>query len=164
VSIAQLYGGPFVFGRASDPDGDGAAELLAASGSVYRFDLPLSGVVTPWDDASGELAFTDGDHYVGWLAADLTEAVPHNAFAAASWNYDGSRGMLAIEWTGWREGDHVDDAPFLALGAQAGDLAGSTLDVLDFDGDGFTDFAVGAPAADSGGIASGAVYLVPSPH
>lgn len=164
LSMAHLYGGPMVFGQAVDPDGDGRQELLAASGSVYRFDLPLSGTITPWDDAEGELPFADSGHFVGWLRSDLAEAAGHTAFAAASWNYDGSRGMLAVEWSRWGEEEQMEDAPFLALGTQAGDLAGLSLDLMDFDGDERTDFVVGAPAADPGGAGSGTVYLVPGPR
>lgn len=52
VSSAQIHGGQFIFGRAWDPDGDGAKSLLAASGAVHSFALPLVGAVTPWDDAT----------------------------------------------------------------------------------------------------------------
>ena len=164
VSSAQIHGGQFIFGRAWDPDGDGAKSLLAASGAVHSFALPLVGAVTPWDNATGSLGFVDTGRSVRWLRTDVGDLAGHSAFVAASPNYEGSRGMASVQRPDWTDGQTLDDGPFLGLGDAAGDEAGFGLDVLDLDSDGILDIAVGAPSADVGGVGSGSVYLVPGPR
>ena len=163
-SSAQVYGGPFRFGQAWDPDGDGAMNLLACSGGIHDFALPLSGVVTSWDDAEQSLLFAEDSPSVRWIRSDVEGFATHNAFLAASDNFDGSRGMVSVQSPYWADGQTIEDASFLAVGDAAGDEAGTGFDVLDWDADGVLDLAMGAPLTDSGASAGGSVYLIPGPR
>lgn len=164
TSSAQLNGGPFIFGRAWDPDGDGNLALLAASGGIHSFPLPLVGAVTPWDDAEQSLEFEETGPSTRWIRTDVDDYAGHGAFVATSANYEGSRGMVSVQRPYWSDGQSIDDAPFLALGDAAGDQAGWGLDFMDWDGDGISDLAVGVPGADGAGAGSGSLYLIPGPR
>ena len=164
ASVAQLHGGPFIFGRAWDPGGDGNLSLLAASGGIHSFALPLVGAVTPWDNAEGSLEFAEIGAAVRWIRTDVSAFAGHDAFVATAAGYQGARGIVSVQRPYWTDGQKIDDAPFVAVGDSAGDSAGWGLALLDADGDGVEDFIVGAPGADAGGAGSGAVHLLPGPR
>jgi len=48
---------------------------------------------------------------------------------------------------------------FVIDGEQAGDQFGDAVAVMDFNGDGFDDFIIGAPVSDAGGTSSGKIYI-----
>ena len=164
TSSAQLHGGPFVFGRAWDPVGDGNTALLAASGGIHSFPLPLAGAVTPWDNAEQSLEFKKPGPSTRLIRTDTDTYAGHNAFVVSSANYEGSRGMVSVQRPSWIDGQTIDDAPFLGLGDAAGDQAGWAVDFMDWDGDGISDIAVGAPGTDGAGAGSGSLNLIPGPR
>lgn len=162
VSFAQLYAAGNAFSKVADWNGDGAGELLVASGGLERYLLPLSGVVTPWDDAASRLAFTSPSNTVTALRSDMDQCAGHHCFLLASSVFEGSRGGLFFHTPYWPETMAAEGSRFALVGEAAGDALGADSDLIDTDRDGLEDLVVGAPGSDAGGAGSGAVYVIPA--
>ena len=161
---AQVIGGPMIFGEAWDADGDGRTDLHGASGGLYRFELPLSGTVTPWEDAVESLPFADPDDTFAALRTDSPGYAGRARMVNTAKTWRSGAGLLSVDVPTWRGQRLADDAQFLAAGDAPGDHAGAAVELLDLEGDGLVDIVVGAPDADPAGSGSGAIYLVPAPR
>lgn len=164
ASGVQIHGGPFTFGWAWDYQSDGTASLFAASGGIYEFPLPLTGSITPWDNASQEIQFEAFAYSVATLRTDAGSFAGHTAFLATTPGYAGESGMVSLHRPYFSDGEQVTDAFHTAVGAAAGDLAGSGLDLLDWDDDGRLDLAIGAPGSDAAATGAGSMYLLLGPQ
>lgn len=163
LSFAQFYAAGNAFGTVTDWDGDGAGELLVASGGVDRYELPLSGVLTPWDDAASRLAFADPTAGVSGIDTLAPSYGSHTTFLLQSSSYAGSSGAVFVQPAFWAADATAEGGSFGAIGGAAGDYAGAALSTADVDGDGTADLVVGAPGTDHGGTQAGAAYVVIAP-
>ncbi len=163
-SFAQLYAAGNAYGVVQDWDGDGVGELVVASGGVDRYELPISGVLTPWEDAESRLTFADSGAGVSGLDTLAPSYGGHTTFLLLSSSFDGSSGALFVQPAYWAADATAEDGTFAAVGEAAGDSAGASLGAVDVDENGTQDLVVGAPGADSGGAQSGAAYVVLAPR
>ncbi len=151
--------------RATDLDGDGSPELIALGGGVYQFDLPVSGSVTPWDQAISASGFVDPA--TSWASA-FDDQIPYWSGRRAmttSYVHDGERGAVALYALQYgRTSVYDDDAMLFVLGERAGDRLGQGAAPIDWDLDGVDDLLIGAPGADTTTTDAGRVYLVPAPR
>jgi hypothetical protein len=164
ASFAQLWAAGNAFSTVFDSNVDGVGELIVASGGLERYELPLSGTVTPWDDGEAAMTFSDSSNTVTGLRIDLEGYAEHSSFLLASASFEGARGGLFVHQPRWREETAAEDARFVLVGDAAGDMFAAALDIWDLDEDDVADLIVGAPAADEGATSTGAVYIVPGPR
>ncbi len=132
-----------------------AAAALAAAGSIA---LPIEGAtgaaVSPADGQQLHADF-NGDGF-----ADLAIGVPFEDQAATNDGavnviYGGVGGLSAAGNEVWSQGSEgISGTP------EAGDLFGYSLAAADFDGDGFTDLAIGVPFEDQAATNDGAVNVI----
>ncbi len=139
-SDATVYGGaPEVWGDGVDQscDGDGdAAELVDDA-------VALLGVLA--EDLAGSAV--NGGDFDG-------DGLPDLVVGAPSADVGGTNAGEVYVWFGAPTGSgSLDDADLSFEGVDAGDRAGSWVGGGDVDGDGLTDLVVGAPEADTGGVA-----------
>ncbi|HFE44130.1 MAG TPA: hypothetical protein ENJ18_01370, partial [Nannocystis exedens] len=171
---------------AGDVNGDGFRDLLVGaygvnaqgtfSGRSYIIYGPLSESIALGKndsyglsiDGEAELDFSghalagggdingDGldDVIIGAYGADPNGDNSGRAYVVYGTDSDGNKKILLSEVAQGIGGFALD-------GEQEGDHAGDALAMLgDINGDGFADFAVGAPLADTNGMGSGRVYIV----
>lgn len=163
ASFAQFYAAGHAISTVSDWDDDGIGEILVADGGVGRYSLPLSGHVTPWDNAASRLMFADPSESVSGVVGGLEGFVGTNSVILMAAAFGGSRGFISIEHPYWDESARVDDARFVALGEAAGDAFGNALAHLDADADSVEDLVVGAPGVDETAPGAGSVYVIAGP-
>ncbi len=166
-----------------DVDGDGWADLLVAApyddpsatnaGTVYLFEgsvVAAGGRVT---QASAVASF-EGDHTTQALGSTLEGAdldgdgLSELLLGAPEDDVAGTNhGAVYLLWGGAWSGAHVASAvaDSIFYGEASYDEAGTDLLLLDLDGSGMLDLAIGAPGADTGGTEAGQTYLLfdPSP-
>jgi len=150
--------------RLADLDGDGRDSFLvgapdAGSGAVYLFDdvrgdETLDGRVARFTGADGIALGT------AIAAGDLDgDGVVDIAIGAPDDDTGGSTGGAAFLFPGTTRGDADTGAALGLYAASSRDNVGETLAVLDANGDGALDLALGAPAHGN----TGRVYLVHGP-
>ena len=143
--VHLLWGGP-------RPEG-GAVDL----GSVVLIDGADAGDLAGRSLACGDL---DGDGF-----GDIMIGVPNGGGPG---NIRAQGGEVAVIWgrSKLAMGEHKDlatDTDMVVYGADAGDNAGTSVAVADYDGDGFGDLVVGEPLGDAVSntkINAGEVYLI----
>lgn len=155
---------------AEDLDGDGVSDLLIAApgfglGSaswVYQLPLPPRSGSTPIDDQA--TAWVEVDDWspssIVLRAGDLDGDGALDAVIGAPYQ-DTAVGAVAVALDRLEGTIEVDDLPVVRLGL-GDDTFGLDVEPVDFDGDGFDDLIVGAPAVlgASGGLDKpGAVYV-----
>jgi Putative metal-binding motif/FG-GAP repeat len=157
--------------EAGDADGDGFEDFLIAYQTTGVFyvrgkAVPTSGVTSSMATAS--FGTTSGGTWnqavVGSFDAggtvDLVVGDDQDDSAASN-----AGAALVFFDLGTQSGAHAvgsEDARF--TGQYAADIAGSLLAAGDADGDGQDDLLIAAPGEDSGGTASGALYLMRGPN
>ncbi len=163
----------------SDLDQDGTTDLLLAAyqddtgatdaGAVYLY-LGRSAWASAYDPADADATFTGTaaaarfGHVMaspGDLDSDGTDDIVFGALFATPTGllYQGAASiLLAPDWSATASDT---DLPWSASGEAASDLFGDALGAGrgDIDGDGRSDFAVGAQGHDTGGSGAGRVYL-----
>lgn len=125
---------------------DGSGELAGSASTEWRG--------APASAAGASLATMDGPRgprvLVGGPSADDAELSAGTVWVVDDWA-EGSHDL-----DGWAASRLVGGADFAGAGAGA-----AVTSPGDLDGDGYSDVAVGAPNEASGGVAAGAVYVLP---
>lgn len=162
-----LIGGSSMDGPANARNGSGGVNLLWGGPRPEGGAIDLGSVVLIDGADAGDLAGRalacgdiDGDGL-----DDIEIGVPN---AAGPANARAQAGEVAVIWgrSKLAMGSYKDLATstdMVVYGAEAGDNAGTGVDVADYDGDGFGDLVVGEPLGDgtaNGKINSGEVYLI----
>lgn len=157
-----------------DIDGDGLPELLVAASRDATWATFGGAVMVLGDDGAGNLvtkARAEGRDEFGFMGADIAGGVDADADGVADYLI-GSTGPGEGAGTTWLlpgaalETDDAievhDDALLAISGDKPNIYSGSCVAILgDVDGDGITDFGVGAPlSSSSDGEYSGAVAIV----
>jgi hypothetical protein len=157
---------------AGDVDGDGvgdvlvgapAAEVVAGSeGVTWLFLGPVLGALIPGDAALYLHGAAGSDQAGSAVAAgDVDGDGTRELLVGAITNDTGGAdagAVYVVDWAG-EAGLSLADAGCTLTGERAGDDAGRTLAVLDWDGDGIDEVAIGSTAADIGGSNAGAVWI-----
>ena len=164
--------------QAGDLDGDGRPDLalsapgsslgLPTAGAIHVFLHTPEGEVTAADEADVVLiGGAEGDQAGAALAAagDVDRDGYSDFVVGAPDQQEGGRGagaayLLRGPLTG---SGSLRDAHARMIGRLPGDHAGNSVSTADFNGDGETDFLVGAYIEDSGALNAGAVFLVHGP-
>ena len=161
--------------RGGDLDGDGAQDLLSASpvadrtgdnaGAAWVIHGPLTAPAT-LDDA---LTFTgeEADDQAGYGVAgevDVDGDGLLDVLVGASYRDElASNGGTTYLLSGPATGGSLGEAIAQIHGSGSADLAGIVCGLGDQDGDGFGDFAIGAPSHEVDGTDRGAVFVFRGP-
>ena len=168
AAAGDYVGAALAFG--DDLTGDGAPDLLLGApkvGSAAGAAYVVSGALT------GNKSVTSGKKLSGVAANDtagsavaILSDVDGDGIAEALVGAPAATGSAATSGVAYLLLGPLTAAASLSAadatlkGATAADTAGTALCSLgDSDGDGYTDWAVGAPGQDSGGSGAGAVYV-----
>jgi len=161
---------------AGDIDGDGLLDLIVGAdghdeggdnaGAAYLVLGPPAGVQPIHQAATATITGEAREDYTGLTvaAAGDLDRDGRDDFAVGAFRSDRAQlnaGVLAVFYSLVEGTVGIDAAELSVTGAAPDDQAGfCALGLGDLDGDGTDDLAISAPAEDSGGVDSGAVYLL----
>ncbi len=128
------------------------------AGAAYYFESPSTDVTTA--DADLRLVGAESGHTAGWDVAGADADGNGSAeIAVGARGVDDAAGAAYVVSSNWSGTHSLADADIVVRGAQSGDRAGQSVDIVGTDDGG--EVVVGAPSANRDGSNSGAVYVSP---